>query len=37
MARVLPVSTRSIRHWLSEKRKMRPVIAERIRSLKPEI
>lgn len=37
LARALPVSTRSIRHWLSGKRQMRPVIAERIRSLKPPI
>lgn len=33
LARALPVSTRSIRYWLSGKRKIRPVIAERIRGL----
>jgi hypothetical protein len=33
LAEILPVSTRTIRYWLSGDRKMRPVIAERIRSL----
>lgn len=33
LARVLPVSTRTIRYWLSGKRKIRPIIAERIKSL----
>ncbi len=33
LALALPVSTRTIRYWLSGKRKIRPVIAERIRSL----
>jgi hypothetical protein len=36
LAQALPVSTRSIHHWLSGSRKMRKVIAERIRSLTPE-
>jgi hypothetical protein len=36
MARALPVSTRTIRYWLSGKRKIRPVIAARIRSLPDE-
>ncbi len=31
LARALPVSTRTIRYWLSGKRAIRPVIAERIR------
>lgn len=35
LARALPVSTRTIRYWLSGKRKIRPVIAARIRSLGP--
>jgi hypothetical protein len=34
LARALPVSTRTIRYWLSGKRKIRPVIAARIRSLR---
>jgi hypothetical protein len=34
LARALPVSPRTIRYWLSGKRKIRPVIAERIRGLK---
>jgi hypothetical protein len=33
LARALPVSTRIIRYWLSGKRAIRPVIAERIRGL----
>ncbi len=33
LARALPVTTRTIRYWLSGKRKIRPVVAERIRSL----
>src|SRR5258708_6158180 len=33
MAKVLPVTTRTIRYWLSGERKIRPVIAERILSL----
>jgi hypothetical protein len=33
LARALPVSTRTIRYWLSGKRKIRPVVAERIRGL----
>lgn len=33
LARALPVSTRTIRYWLSGKRAIRPVIAARIRSL----
>lgn len=33
LARALPVSTRTIRYWLSGKRAVRPVIAERIRAL----
>lgn len=36
LARALPVSTRTIRYWLSGKREIRPVIAERIRSLTKE-
>ena len=31
--RPLPVSNRTIRYWLSGKRQIRPVIAERIRDL----
>jgi hypothetical protein len=34
LARTLPVSPRSVRHWLSGKHKIREVIAHRIRSLK---
>jgi hypothetical protein len=34
LARALPIkSTRTIRYWLSGKRKIRPVIAARIREL----
>lgn len=33
LARALPVSPRTVRAWLSGKRKLRPVIAERIRQL----
>lgn len=33
LARALPVSTRAIRYWLSGDRRIRPVIAERIKSL----
>ncbi len=33
LARALPVSPRSVRYWLSGKRAIRPVIAERIRLL----
>ncbi|MFO0847813.1 MAG: adhesin [Gemmataceae bacterium] len=33
LARALPVSTRTVRYWLSGKRKIRPVIAERVRDL----
>jgi hypothetical protein len=33
LARALPVSPRTIRYWLSGKRRIRPVIAERIRGL----
>jgi hypothetical protein len=36
LARALPVSPRSVRYWLSGERKIRPVIAERIKSLEPE-
>jgi hypothetical protein len=36
LGRVLPVSTRTIRYWLSGKRKIREVIARRIRDLRPE-
>jgi hypothetical protein len=36
LARAMPVSTRTIRYWLSGKRKIRPVIAARIRSLRPD-
>jgi hypothetical protein len=32
----LPVNPRTVRAWLSGKRKMRPVIAERIKSLAAE-
>lgn len=35
LARALPVSPRSVRYWLSGKHQIRPVIAERIRALKP--
>ena len=33
LARALPVSPRAVRYWLAGKRAIRPVIAERIRSL----
>lgn len=33
LARALPVSPRTVRYWLAGKRTIRPVIAERIRSL----
>ena len=33
LARALPVSARTVRYWLAGKRAIRPVIAERIRSL----
>jgi hypothetical protein len=33
MARALPVTTRTIRFWLAGDREIRPVIAERIKSL----
>jgi hypothetical protein len=33
LANTLPVNVRTVRAWLSGKRKMRPVVAERIRSL----
>jgi hypothetical protein len=33
LARALPVNPRTIRSWLSGKRKMRPVIAERVRAM----
>lgn len=36
LARALPVSTRTVRFWLSGKRRIRPVIAERIRELSSE-
>ncbi|MDB5311707.1 MAG: hypothetical protein JWO38_5909 [Gemmataceae bacterium] len=36
LAKALPVSTRSIRFWLAGDRKMRPVIAERIRAMAAE-
>lgn len=32
-AAMLPVDPRSVRYWLSGERQMRPVIAQRIRSL----
>jgi hypothetical protein len=35
LSRALPVSTRTIRYWLTGKRAIRPVIAARIRSLTP--
>jgi hypothetical protein len=34
LARALPVSTRTIRYWLSGDREIREVIARRIRSLR---
>jgi hypothetical protein len=34
MGKALPVSTRTIRYWLSGKREIREVIARRIKSLK---
>jgi hypothetical protein len=37
LAWALPVSTRTVRYWLSGKRKIRPVIAERIRELSSEL
>ena len=33
MIALLPVTPRSVRYWLSDDRKIRPVIAERIKSL----
>jgi hypothetical protein len=33
MARALPVTPRTIRYWLDGKRTIRPIIAERIKSL----
>lgn len=33
LARALPVATRTIRYWLAGKRAIRPLVAERIRSL----
>lgn len=36
LARALPVNPRTVRAWLSGKRKMRPVIAERIRAIPKE-
>jgi hypothetical protein len=36
LARALPVSTRTVRYWLSGERAIRPVIAERIRGLSSE-
>lgn len=36
LARALPVSARTVRYWLSGKRRIRPVIAERIRGLSSE-
>jgi hypothetical protein len=33
LAKALPVSPRAVRYWLSGERLIRPVIAERIRSL----
>jgi plasmid maintenance system antidote protein VapI len=33
LARALPVSPRTVRYWLSGKRAIRPVIAERIKQL----
>ena len=36
LARALPVSTRTVRYWLTGKRAIRPVIAERIRQLAAE-
>jgi hypothetical protein len=36
LARALPVTPRSVRHWLSGKHPIRPVIAARIRSLAAE-
>jgi hypothetical protein len=34
-AAMLPVDVRTVRYWLSGERKMRPVIAARIRALPP--
>lgn len=34
-AAAMPVASRTVYYWLSGKRKIRPVIAARIRSLKP--
>jgi len=34
LARALPVSPRTVRYWLAGKRAIRPVIAERIKSLR---
>lgn len=36
LARALPMSPRTVRYWLSGKRRLRPVIAERIRGLSSE-
>ncbi len=33
LARALPVSTRTVRYWLSGKRQIRPLVAARIRAL----
>jgi DNA-binding transcriptional regulator YiaG len=33
LARALPVSARTVRHWAAGTRNMRPVIAERIRAM----
>ncbi len=33
LARALTVSTRTVRYWLSGKRKIRPLVAERIRAM----
>jgi hypothetical protein len=33
LARALPLSTRTIRSWLTSKRKIRPLVVERIRAM----
>ncbi len=35
LAKTLPVTPRSVRYWLSGKHQIKPVIAERIKSLLP--
>jgi hypothetical protein len=37
LARALPVSSRTVRYWLSGKRAIRPVIAARIRQIAAEL